>query len=314
MGLKIKEKDSVMGKAKQTMWIHHILTRFAADSSTFVSECLWFLRDTFTCGLDIEQDDKEWRAKDETWFFRLCIPGTGTKSCSEGRRGRCSLPHGESDATNCGNPRSWMHKSYGLVECSQCFCDYVDSHDCGLRYKIEQTSSRFFFANFQQTKCTEKLVTHMHDKAWNVHTKKFDIVEERSVPLLTSLPQMRNLGFQFGLSHKTRNLEASTQDVKEHAFSHGLPRHCFVYECSVFQNSWGDKFPFTAWMNTVNCLLPVQLMMTGKLTTTGRNWSVTTRHFVVNYSKPLVPNAQFLLMILNPLEQPSLRWRIAPRR
>ena len=47
--------------------------------------------------------------------------------------------------------------------------------------------------------------------------------------------------------YKTRNLEASTQDVKEHSFSHGLPRHCLVFECSVFQNSWGDKFLFTAW-------------------------------------------------------------------
>ena len=30
---------------------------------------------------------------------------------------------------------------------------------------------------------------------------------------------------------------ASTQDVKEHSFSHGLPRHLLVHECSVFQNS-----------------------------------------------------------------------------
>ena len=38
-------------------------------------------------------------------------------SCSEGRRGGRSL----SDATYSGNPRSWMYKSYGLKECSQCF-------------------------------------------------------------------------------------------------------------------------------------------------------------------------------------------------
>ena len=78
-----------------------------------------------------------------------------------------------------------------------------------------------------------------------MHTTEFDIVEEGNVPLLMSLPQMRNLGFQFELSpqevipelYKTRNLEASTQDGKEHSFSHGLPRHCLVHECGVFQNS-----------------------------------------------------------------------------
>ena len=77
-------------------------------------------------------------------------------------------------------------------------CAYVDKHDCGLCYKIEETSSRFFFANSQQSKC--KVVIHMYDKAWNVRTTEFDIVEEGNVPLLMSLPQMRSLGIQFELS------------------------------------------------------------------------------------------------------------------
>ena len=80
------------------------------------------------------------------------------------------------------------------------FCDYVAKHDCGLWYTVEETSPRFFFANSQQTKCPEKFVIHMYDKAFNVHTTEFDIVEEGNVPLLMSLPQMRNLGFQFELS------------------------------------------------------------------------------------------------------------------
>ena len=79
-------------------------------------------------------------------------------------------------------------------------CEYVDNHHCGLWCRIEPTSSRFFFANSQQTKCTETLVIQMYDKAWNVQTTEFDIVEEGNVPLLMSLPQMRNLGFQFELS------------------------------------------------------------------------------------------------------------------
>ena len=80
------------------------------------------------------------------------------------------------------------------------FCEYLDKHDCGLWYKIEPTSSRVFFANSQQTKCTEKLVIQMYDKAWSVQTTEFDIVEEGNVRLLMSLPQMRHLGFQFELS------------------------------------------------------------------------------------------------------------------
>ena len=87
-------------------------------------------------------------------------------------------------------------RAMGSRNAVNAFCDYVDNHDCGLWYKIEQTSSRFFFANSQQTKCTEKLVIHMYDKSWSVHTTEFEIVEEGNVPLLMSLPQMRNLGFQ----------------------------------------------------------------------------------------------------------------------
>ena len=77
------------------------------------------------------------------------------------------------------------------------FCDDVDKHDCGLWYKIEETSSRFFFANSQQTKRAEKLVIHMYDKSWNLHMTEFDLVEEGNVPLLMSLPQMRNPRFSF---------------------------------------------------------------------------------------------------------------------
>ena len=42
-----------------------------------------------------------------------------------------------------------------------------------------------------------KLVIFMYDNGWNTQFTEFDTVEERDVPLLMSLPQMRNLGFQF---------------------------------------------------------------------------------------------------------------------
>ena len=74
------------------------------------------------------------------------------------------------------------------------FCGYVGSHpNSGLWYEIHPTSSRFFFANSQQSKCTEKIVIFMYDHGWNSQVTEFDIVEEGDVPLLMSLPQMRNL-------------------------------------------------------------------------------------------------------------------------
>ena len=107
-------------------------------------------------------------------------------------------------------------RAMGSRNAVNAFCDYVDHNDCGLWYKIEPTSSRFFFANSQQTKCTEKLVIHMYDKSWSVHTTEFDIVEEGNVPLLMSLPQMRNLGFQFELPPQKSFLNCTRLGIWKH--------------------------------------------------------------------------------------------------
>ena len=107
-------------------------------------------------------------------------------------------------------------RAMGSRNAVNAFCDYVDNNDCGLWYKIEPTSSRFFFANSQQTKCTEKLVIHMYDKSWSVHTTEFDIAEEGNVPLLMSLPQMRNLGFQFELSPQKSFLNCTRLGIWKH--------------------------------------------------------------------------------------------------
>ena len=107
-------------------------------------------------------------------------------------------------------------RAMGSRNAVNAFCDDVDKHDCGLWYKIEETSSRFFFANSQQTKRTEKLVIHMYDKAWNLHTTEFDLVEEGNVPLLMSLPQMRNLGFPFELSPQKSFLNCTRLGIWKH--------------------------------------------------------------------------------------------------
>ena len=92
-------------------------------------------------------------------------------------------------------------RAMGSRKAVEAFCRYVDSHkDCGLWYEIHPTSSRFFFANSQQSKCTEKLVIFMYDHGWSPQFTEFDIIEEGDVPLLMSLPQMTNIGFQIELT------------------------------------------------------------------------------------------------------------------
>ena len=122
----------------------------------------------------------------------------------------------EPDSSGCAFLGQEPDSAMKVEEEGIAFCDYVDKHDCGLWYKIEPTSTRFFFANSQQTKCTEKLVIHMYDKAWSVHTTEFDIVEEGNVPLLMSPPQIRNLGFQFELSPQQSFLNCTRLGMWKH--------------------------------------------------------------------------------------------------
>eukprot|EP00439_Symbiodinium_sp_Y106_P009373 s8927_g1.t1 len=77
------------------------------------------------------------------------------------------------------------------------FCD--DNPNCGIWYTIAETTSQFTFANSESTKCQQKLVIYMYDREYTVQSTEFDIVEQGYVPILMSLPQMRNLRFQFEL-------------------------------------------------------------------------------------------------------------------
>ena len=77
------------------------------------------------------------------------------------------------------------------------FCD--QSKDCGIWYHVAETQSQFTFANSEWTKCKQKLVICMYDREFAVRSTEFDNVEQGHVPTLMSLPQMRNLRFQFDL-------------------------------------------------------------------------------------------------------------------
>lgn len=98
------------------------------------------------------------------------------------------------------------------------FCRRADSHpESGLWYEQKPTSPRFFCANSQQFKCSEKLVVFMCDYAWNIQNTECDIVEEGDVPLLMSLPQMGNLGFQFKLSPDNAFLSCNHAGMRKEA-------------------------------------------------------------------------------------------------
>ena len=109
------------------------------------------------------------------------------------------------------------------------FCRYVNSHpNSGLWYEIHPTSSRFFFANSQQSKCTEKIVIFMHDHGWNSQFTEFDIVEEGDVPLLMSLPQMKNLGFQFELTPEKAYLSRARIGMRKTVLKTAISPHLIL--------------------------------------------------------------------------------------
>ena len=160
-------------------------------------------------------------------------------------------------------------RAMGSRNAINAFCEYAGKHDCGLWYKIEPMSSRFFFANSQQTKCTEKLVIQMYDKAWNVQTTEFDIVEEGNVPLLTSLPQMRNLGFQFELSPQLSFLNCARLGMWKYKLRMSKRIHLVMdfQDIARYMNAVYFKTPevqrffteFEHFLNTVSYLLRLLL-------------------------------------------------------
>ena len=120
-------------------------------------------------------------------------------------------------------------RAMGSRRAVEAFCRYVDSHpNSGLWYEIQPTSSRFFFANSQQSKCTEKLVIFMYDHGWNTQFTEFDIVEEGDVPLLMSLPQMRNLGFQFELTPEKAYLSCARIGMRKMVLRTAISTHLIL--------------------------------------------------------------------------------------
>ena len=120
-------------------------------------------------------------------------------------------------------------RAMGSRKAVDSFCRYVDLHpNSGLWYEIHPTSSRFSFANSQQSKCTEKIVILMFDHGWNSHFTEFDIVEEGDVPLLMSLPQMRNLGFHFELTPEKAYLSCARIGMRKIVLKTAISTHLIL--------------------------------------------------------------------------------------
>ena len=120
-------------------------------------------------------------------------------------------------------------RAMGSRRAVEAFCRYADSHpNSGLWYEIQPASSRFLFANSQQSKCTEKLVIFMYDNGWKTQFTEFDIVEEGDVPLLMSLPQMRNLGFQFELTPEKAYLSCARTGMRKMVLKTAISTHLIL--------------------------------------------------------------------------------------
>ena len=68
----------------------------------------------------------------------------------------------------------------------------------------------------------------MYDHGWNTQFTEFDIVEEGDVPLLMSLPQMRNLGFQFELTPEKAYLSCARIGMRKMVLKTAISTHLIL--------------------------------------------------------------------------------------
>ena len=68
----------------------------------------------------------------------------------------------------------------------------------------------------------------MYDHGWNTQFTDFDIVEEGDVPLLMSLPQMRNLGFQFELTPEKASLSCARIGMRKMVLKTAISTHLIL--------------------------------------------------------------------------------------
>ena len=120
------------------------------------------------------------------------------------------------------------------------FCD--KNPDCGLWYRLDQTTSQFTFANSESASCKQKIVVCMYDVDYAVQSTEFDIIEQGEVPTLMSLPQMRNLRFQFDLHPDKAYLSSPVLGIKNMNLKVARSTHLILDFLDVCEFMWNVKF------------------------------------------------------------------------
>ena len=120
------------------------------------------------------------------------------------------------------------------------FCD--KNPECGLWYRLDQTTSQFTFANSESASCKQKIVVCMYDVDYAVQSTEFDIVEQGEVPTLMSLPQMRNLRFQFDLHPDKAYLSSPVLGIKNMNLKVARSTHLILDLLDVCEFMWNVKF------------------------------------------------------------------------
>ena len=120
------------------------------------------------------------------------------------------------------------------------FCDQ-NPHE-GLWYRLEGTSSMFTFANSESTECKQRMVVRMYDKDYSIQSTSFDIVEQGSVPILMSLPQMRNLKFKIELEPDKALLSSPPLGIRNMKLKVARSSHLVLDLLDVCRNMWNVKF------------------------------------------------------------------------
>ncbi|OLP89146.1 Kinesin-like protein Klp59C [Symbiodinium microadriaticum] len=120
------------------------------------------------------------------------------------------------------------------------FCD--QNKDCGIWYNIAETQSKFTFANSESTQCKQKLVICMYDREFAIQSTEFDIVEQGHVPTLMSLPQMRNLRFQFDLQPDKAFLSSSVLGIENMQLKVAPSSHLVLDLIDLSEYMWHVRF------------------------------------------------------------------------
>ena len=121
--------------------------------------------------------------------------------------------------------------------------EFCDAHpDCGLWYRLDQTTSQFTFANSESASCKQKIVVCMYDRDYAIQSTEFDIVEQGEVPILMSLPQMRNLRFHFDLHPDKTYLSSPVLGIKNMVLKVARSTHLILDLLDVCHHMWNVKF------------------------------------------------------------------------